>query len=555
MSSAQNHTLNSSSARWGFSPRAGQILQHARPSAPLRTGRTNLLTPADRPMEALLAGGGGAVAAAAAAVVGLAAVAGVRMGPSKERANTPPVVPGLPLIGNLHQLKEKKPNKTFVKWSNIYGPIYTIKLGASSIVVLNSTEVAMEAMVAKFSSISTRKLPKALSVICRDKTMVATSDYGDFHKMVKRFIMAGMLGSSAQKQFRDTRNKMMDNMLSSFRTLVRKDAHAPQNFREIFRDELFRLSLIQSLGEDVISVYVKELGREISKDEIYQIIVADMTTYVTEVDWRDFFPYLGWIPNNSFDAVVATAESRRTAVMQALLNQRKERIACGETRVSYLDFLLVENTLTDEMLMMLLWEAVVEAADTTLVTTEWAMYELAKNPEKQERLYREIQEVCGEDTVTEDHLPRLPYLNAVFHETLRRHSPVALLPPRFVHETTELAGYQVPAGTEVIINVYGCNMDEKEWEEPEAWRPERFLDGRFDAADMYKTMAFGAGRRVCAGSAQATGISCAAMARFVQEFAWRLKEGDEDKVDTVQLMGYKLHPLYVYLSPRGGRKQ
>ena len=58
----------------------------------------------------------------------------------------------------------------------------------------------MQAMVAKYSSISTRKLPKALSVLTRDKTMVATSDYGDFHKMVKRLVMSGMLGSSAQVQ-------------------------------------------------------------------------------------------------------------------------------------------------------------------------------------------------------------------------------------------------------------------------------------------------------------------------------------------------------------------
>ena len=53
-------------------------------------------------------------------------------------------------------------------------------------------------MIAKFSSISTRKLSKALSVLTRDKTMVATSDYGDFHKMVKRYIMTSMLGTSGQ---------------------------------------------------------------------------------------------------------------------------------------------------------------------------------------------------------------------------------------------------------------------------------------------------------------------------------------------------------------------
>ncbi len=53
-------------------------------------------------------------------------------------------VPGLHIIGNLHQLKEKKPHQTFTKWAEIYGPIYTIRIGASSVVVLNSTEVAKE---------------------------------------------------------------------------------------------------------------------------------------------------------------------------------------------------------------------------------------------------------------------------------------------------------------------------------------------------------------------------------------------------------------------------
>lgn len=53
-------------------------------------------------------------------------------------------VPGLPIIGNLHQLKEKKPHQTFARWSEEYGPIYSIRTGASSVVVVNSAEVAKE---------------------------------------------------------------------------------------------------------------------------------------------------------------------------------------------------------------------------------------------------------------------------------------------------------------------------------------------------------------------------------------------------------------------------
>lgn len=51
---------------------------------------------------------------------------------------------------------------------------------------------------------------------------------------------------------------------------------------------------------------------------------------------------------------------------------------------SYIDYLLLEaQTLTDEQLLMSLWEPIIESSDTTMVTTEWAMYELAKNPKLQ----------------------------------------------------------------------------------------------------------------------------------------------------------------------------
>lgn len=60
------------------------------------------------------------------------------------------MVPGLPVIGNLLQLTEKKPHKTFTKWAEIYGPIYSIRTGASTIVVLNSADVSKEVNLLPF---------------------------------------------------------------------------------------------------------------------------------------------------------------------------------------------------------------------------------------------------------------------------------------------------------------------------------------------------------------------------------------------------------------------
>lgn len=95
-------------------------------------------------------------------------------------------------------------------------------------------------------------------------------------------------------------------------------------------------------------------------------------------------------------------------------------------------------------------------------------------------------------------------------------------------------------------------MDKNQWENPYQWMPERFLDEKYDPVDLYKTMAFGAGKRVCAGSLQAMLIASTAIGRLVQEFEWKLKEGEEEAVDvdTVGLTTHRLHPLHVKLKPR-----
>ncbi|KAF8410588.1 hypothetical protein HHK36_003120 [Tetracentron sinense] len=417
-----------------------------------------------------------------------------------------PVVPGLPLIGNLLQLKEKKPHLTFTKWADRYGPVYSIRTGASSMVVLNSTDVVKEAMVTRFSSISTRKLSNALKILTSDKCMVATSDYNEFHKMVKRYILTGMLGANAQ-----------------------------------------------ALGIDVeSSIYVEGLGTRLSREEIFDVLVMEPMVGAIEVDWRDFFPYLRWVPNKSVEMKIQRMDMRREAVIQALFREHKKQITSGEEiEYCYLSFLLSEaKTLTEKQLKMLIWETIIEASDTTLVVTEWAMYELAKNPAPQNFLYQEIKKVCGLDKIREEHLSQLPYLGAVFHETMRRHSPVPVIPLRYAHEDTQLGGYHIPAGSEIAINLYACNMDKKQWDDPEEWKPERFLDSKYDPMDLYKTMAFGGGKRVCAGSLQAMLISCTAIGRFIQEFEWKLKEGEEANVRTVSLTNRKLHPMQAIIKPR-----
>lgn len=169
-----------------------------------------------------------------------------------------------------------------------------------------------------------------------------------------------------------------------------------------------------------------------------------------DVDWRDFFPYLKWVPNNSFESRIQQKHKRRLAVMNALI---QDCLKQNDSDDCYLNYLMSEGkTLTKEQIAILVWETIIETADTTLVTTEWAIYELAKHQSVQARLCEEIKSVCGGEKIKEEQLPLLPYVNAIFHETLRKYSPAPLVPIRYAHEDTEIGGYYVPAGSEVKAN-------------------------------------------------------------------------------------------------------
>ncbi|RVW50463.1 Ent-kaurene oxidase, chloroplastic [Vitis vinifera] len=362
-----------------------------------------------------------------------------------------------------------------------------------------------------------KEVINALKILTFDKCMVATSDYNDFHKMVKGFILRNVLGAPAQKRHRCHRDTLIENISKYLHAHVKTSPLEPVVLKKIFESEIFGLALKQALGKDIESIYVEELGTTLSREEIFAVLVVDPMAGAIEVDWRDFFPYLSWIPNKSMEMKIQRMDFRRGALMKALIGEQKKRIGSGEQQHS------------GEQIAMLIWETIIEISDTTLVTSEWAMYELAKDPNRQEILYREIRK---------------------FVAPIRKYSPAPIVPVRYAHEDTQLGGYHIPAGSQIAINIYGCNMNKKQWENPEEWKPERFLDEKYDLMDLHKTMAFGGGKRVCAGALQAMLIACTSIGRFVQEFEWKLMGGEEENVDTVALTSQKLHPMQAIIKAR-----
>lgn len=78
---------------------------------------------------------------------------------------------------------------------------------------------------------------------------------------------------------------------------------------------------------------MEELGKEFSKKEMFEVLVVDPMMGAIDVDWRDFFPYLRWIPNQSLEMKIRRIVTRRMAVTRALIMEQKKRIAHGEVLI------------------------------------------------------------------------------------------------------------------------------------------------------------------------------------------------------------------------------
>lgn len=224
------------------------------------------------------------------------------------------------------------------------------------------------------------------------------------------------------------------------------------------------------------------------------------------------------------DFVSKFIEQRRNA----LNNPGSDKTA---TSFSYLDTLFdlkVEGRTTtpsNEELVSLCSEFINGGTDTTATAIEWGIAELIANPKIQSKLHDEIKRTVGVSRkVNEKDVDQMEYLQAFVKELLRKHPPTYFSLTHAVTETTTLAGYDIPANTNVEIYLPGISKDPKLWEDPEKFDPERFFSGK-ESADMtesggVKTMPFGIGRRICPGLGMATLHVSLMLARMVQEFEW-----------------------------------
>ncbi|KAM4748603.1 cholesterol side-chain cleavage enzyme, mitochondrial [Rhinophrynus dorsalis] len=222
------------------------------------------------------------------------------------------------------------------------------------------------------------------------------------------------------------------------------------------------------------------------------------------------------------------------------LRQRSDSTYSG-----VLSSLLLQDQMPLEDIKASVTEMMAGGVDTTSMTLQWAMYELARAPAVQENLRSEVmaaREASGNDLT--DLLKRIPLVKAALKETLRMH-PVAVTVQRYTQRDTVIRNYMIPQGTLVQVGLHSMGRNPDVFPAPEKFSPERWLGG---GPTHFRGLGFGFGPRQCIGRRIAELEMQLFLTHILENFKIETNRMSEVKT-TFNLIPFPSKPIQLTLRP------
>ena len=193
-----------------------------------------------------------------------------------------------------------------------------------------------------------------------------------------------------------------------------------------------------------------------------------------------------------------------------------------------------------------------EGHDTTASGINWAIHLLGNHPEEQEKALAEIEQVIGDSSeVSFDHLGKLKYLECIIKESLRLQPSVPIF-ARVLGEDQKLDQHVIPKGTQVLINPYLIHRDPLHWDEPDSFKPERFLPENSRKRHAFSFVPFSAGSRNCIGQRFALMEEKTILTNIIRNFKINSSKRRDQLGFKTELILRPIGGVHVSLSPRSG---
>ncbi|CAI4223281.1 unnamed protein product [Auanema sp. JU1783] len=439
-----------------------------------------------------------------------------------KRRPYPPGPMPLPIVGNMNEIAKIEPGyDAFLKWRDIYGPVYTVWLGVEPVVVVADYPTIKDSFIRDGEVFQDKLKFEMYTDLFRDGQYGVMDVSGDVWRNHRRFAITQLrhlgLGKSVMEE------KILLEVQEMIKSIDQNGPIVPNTQKvfdvavgSIINQLLFSERFDDSRVEEMLTL------RGLIQDQMRWF--GDPTFYLITT-----FPKLRFLPY--FKSVYAEVFKLRDTVFGKLQKQIDEHTKVIKTRsgyeeaVDYVEAYLREqqkreesgdvDTFSDKQLLNMCWDLWVAGLETVANTLAWLSIYLINHPHVQKKLYAELDRVIASDrliAMSDKNL--LPYTNAVINEAQRLAN---LLPINLIHTVNKdykIGDHVIPSGTGVIAQISTVLYDEKL---REAWNysvhhfvfqvfpnhmefiPERFLDEDGNIKKVDELIPFSVGKRQCLG--------------------------------------------------------
>ncbi len=366
-----------------------------------------------------------------------------------------------------------------------YGDIFTLQL-KSPVVVISNPQALQHILTNDSKDFSApSEGNKAFEPLMGEKSVIMAS--GNAHRRQRQLLMPSFHGDR-MRCYGDTINKVTSEIMN------RWEANKPFCVREGMQAITMRVIM-----QAVFGIYEGDRATELEK-LLYSILEAGGSTPLKAAFM--IFPILQ--KDLGAKSYWGSFLRKKERIYQLLDDEIEERRANpDDSRTDVLSMLMAAQdesgeAMTNEELRDELITLLFAGHETTATALTWALYWIHKLPEIREKLLQELDSLDDNPDFTT--INKLPYLNAVYCETLRIYPVAILLFQRKVEKLVSLCGHDLEPGTLLYGSIYLTHQREDLYPEPKKFRPERFLERQFSP---YEFLPFGGGVRRCIGMALA----------------------------------------------------
>ncbi|XP_004428075.1 PREDICTED: steroid 17-alpha-hydroxylase/17,20 lyase [Ceratotherium simum simum] len=461
-------------------------------------------------------------------------------------AKYPKSLPCLPLVGSLPFLpRHGHLHVKFFKLQKKYGPIFSLRMGAKTTVIVGHHQLAKEVLIKKGKEFSGRPQVETLNILSDNQKGIAFADYGAPWQLHRKLVLATFA------LFKDGNQKLEKIICKEVSLLC--DFLATQNGQSIDLTLPLSLAVTNVICLFCFNSSYKNGDPELKTMQNYNDGILDSLKQDCMVD---IFPALKIFPNKTLEKMRHCVKIRNEMLSQ-ILEKHKENFN-SDSITTMLDVLIQakknsdnnnagpdqdSKLFSDKHILTTVGDVFGAGVETTTSVVKWIVAFLLHHPQLKKKIQEEIDQNVGfSRTPTISDRNRLLLLEATIREVLRIRPVAPMLITHKAIVDSSIGEFAVDKGTNVIINLWALHHNEKEWHQPDQFMPERFLDptGSQLISPSLSYLPFGAGPRSCIGE-------ILARQELFLFMAWLLQRFDLELPDDGQLPSLEGNPTMVFL--------